>query len=124
MKRISIALLTSALVLSGISIAFAHTVLISSNPGKGSTIKIWPSKITLKFADPLLTLGKQAINKVVVTDPDNFLVSTGVTNVKGAVLTVPLVNVTPVTGKYKVSYRVSAQDGHIVTGSFTFKLQN
>jgi len=123
-KRISIALLTSALVLSGVSVASAHTVLISSNPGKGSTIKIWPSKITLKFADPLLTLGKQAINKVVVTDPDNFLVSTGVTNVKGAVLTVPLVNVTPVTGKYKVSYRVSAQDGHIVTGSFTFKLQN
>jgi len=123
-KRISIALLTSALVLSGVSVASAHTVLISSNPGKGSTIKIWPGKITLKFADPLLTLGKRAINKVVVTDPDNFLVSTGVTTVKGAILTAPLVNVTPVTGTYKVSYRVSAQDGHIVTGSFTFKLQN
>lgn len=124
MQRKYVALLTSLLLIGSISTASAHTVLISSNPSKGSTIKVWPAKITLKFADPLLTLGKRAINKVVVTDPDNFLVTTGVNTVKGAILTAPLVNVTPVTGTYKVSYRVSAQDGHIVTGSFTFKLQN
>ena len=124
MKRVTIGLLTLSLIISGISTASAHTVLISAHPGKGSMIKVLPAKITLKFGDPLLTLGKQAINKVTVTDPDNFLVTTGVGYVKGRVLTAFLVNATPITGTYKVSYRVASQDGHIVTGSFTFKLQN
>jgi len=123
MQRKFILLLTSIFLVSSVSVASAHTVLVSSNPSKGSMIKALPAKITLKFADPLLILGKRTINRVVVTDPDNFLVTTGVNLVKGAVLTAPLVNVTPITGTYKVSYRVCALDGHVVTGSFTFKLQ-
>jgi len=115
MQRKFILLLTSIFLVSSVSVASA--------PSKGSMIKALPAKITLKFADPLLILGKRTINRVVVTDPDNFLVTTGVNLVKGAVLTAPLVNVTPITGTYKVSYRVCALDGHVVTGSFTFKLQ-
>ena len=122
MKKFLVAV--SAFTLLGISSASAHTVLISSNPGKGSTVKVLPSKITLKFADPLLTLGKRAINKVVVTAPDNSVVTVGNDQVKGATLTDSLLNTQAIKGKYKVSYRVSAEDGHIVTGSFTFTLQN
>ena len=124
MKRVTVGLLALSLLVTGVTTAFAHTVLISSNPSKGSTIKVLPAKITLKFADPLLTLGKRAINNVVVTSPNNSLVTTGVDIVKGALLTAPLKNRAAIMGTYKVSYRVSAQDGHIVTGSFTFKLQN
>lgn len=124
MKKSITSLLTIAIIAVGTSTASAHTVLIASNPAKGSVIKVLPATITLKFADPLLTLGKRAINRVVVTNPNSQVVTTGKDLVKGAVLTDP-VNVThPVAGIYKVSYRVSAQDGHIVTGSFTFKLQN
>ena len=122
MKKFLVAV--SAFTLLGISSASAHTVLISSNPSKGSTVKVLPSKITLKFADPLLTLGKRAINKVVVTAPDNSVVTVGNDQVKGATLTDSLLNTQAIKGKYKVSYRVSAEDGHIVTGSFTFTLQN
>ncbi len=122
MKKFLVAV--SAFTLLGISSASAHTVLISSNPGKGSTVKVLPSKITLKFADPLLTLGKRAINKVVVTAPDNSIVTVGNDQVKGATLTDSLLNTKAIKGKYKASYRVSAEDGHIVTGSFTFTLQN
>ncbi len=110
--------------LIGISTASAHTVLIASNPAKNATIKTLPSKITLKFADPLLTLGKRAINRVVVTGPKGTVVTTGKDQVQGAVLTDPLNVASAVNGSYKVSYRVSAQDGHIVTGAFTFTLQN
>ena len=124
MRKNCIALLVSIFLVSSASIASAHTVLISSNPNKGSIVKALPSKITLKFADPLFTLGKRAINNVVVTSPNNSLVTTGVNIVKGALLTAPLKNRAAIMGTYKVSYRVSAQDGHIVTGSFTFKLQN
>ncbi len=108
----------------GISSASAHTVLIASNPVKSATIKTLPSKITLKFADPLLTLGKRAINRVVVTAPNGAVITTGKDLVQGAILTDPISVASPVNGRYKVSYRVSAQDGHIVTGAFTFTLQN
>ena len=117
-------ILTVAVTVTGVSVASAHTVLIASNPAKGSTIKILPAKITLKFADPLLTLGKRAINRVVVTDPKSRIVTTGKDIVKGAVLTDSMTTITPIAGLYNVNYRVSAQDGHIVTGSFTFKLQS
>jgi len=124
MKKSLFSLLIFAFIVTGVSIASAHTVLIASNPAKGSTIKVLPTKVTLKFADPLLRLGKRAINRVVVTDPKSKVVTTGRDVVKGAVLTDPLNVVHPVVGIYKVSYRVSAQDGHIVTGSYTFKLRN
>ena len=52
----------------GVTTASAHTVLISSNPAKNSVIKALPVNIVLTFADPLLTLGKSAVNRIVVTD--------------------------------------------------------
>ena len=113
-----------AIVILGASAASAHTVLISSNPAKGSIIKVLPTRITLKFADSLLTLSKHVINRVVVIDPHSKVVTTGKDLVKGAILTDPLKVAHPIFGIYKVSFRVSAQDGHIVTDSYTFKLQN
>ena len=114
----------ATLTLLGISSASAHTVLISSNPSKGAIVKSLPAKITLKFADPLLTLGKKVINRVTVIDPSNATITSGDDLTRGAVLTDSLKSVAPKAGVYKVSYRVSAQDGHIVTGAFTFTLQN
>ena len=114
----------AALTLLGISSASAHTVLISSNPNKGAIVKSLPAKITLKFADPLLTLGKKIINRVTVIDPSNTIITSGDDVTRGAVLTDSLKSATAKAGVYKVSYRVSAQDGHIVTGTFTFTLQN
>ncbi len=124
MKKLFIGAIAILVIVVGTSTASAHTVLIASTPSKGSTVKVLPNKITLKFADPLLTLGKRAINLVVVTDPKNTVITTGRNLVKGAVLTDPIVDAKPLSGMYKVSYRVSAQDGHIVTGAFSFTLQN
>jgi methionine-rich copper-binding protein CopC len=124
MNKKSLAISVSALTLLGISSASAHTVLISSNPSKGAIVKSLPTKITLKFADPLLTLGKKVINRVTVIDPSNTVITSGDDLTRGALLTDSLKSVAPKVGVYKVSYRVSAQDGHIVTGAFTFTLQN
>ena len=110
MKKLFIPGVAILLIAVGTATASAHTVLIAST--------------TLKFADPLLTLGKRAINLVVVTDPKNTVITSGHNLVKGAVLTDPIVDANPLNGMYKVSYRVSAQDGHIVTGAFSFTLQN
>lgn len=103
--------------------AFAHTSLVTSNPARGSVILKLPSKITLTFEDSLLTLGKTAINRVVVTDPTGVVITSGVDVVKGAVVTDAFKSAHSARGKYNVSYRVSAVDGHIVTGKFTFTLK-
>lgn len=124
MKKFTTLTFALALVVAGSSSASAHTVLIASTPIKGSKVKTLPTRITLKFADPLLTLGKRAINRVLVADPKGSVITTGEDLVKGAVLTDPIVDAKPINGIYKVSYRVSAQDGHIVTGTFFFTLQN
>jgi methionine-rich copper-binding protein CopC len=114
----------AAITVTGISTASAHTVLISSNPAKGSIIKVLPSKITLTFADPLLTLGKKIVNKVSVVDPEEHVITTGQDVTKGAVLTDQFLGSSVKSGRYKVIYRVSAQDGHIVTGSFFFTVRS
>jgi methionine-rich copper-binding protein CopC len=103
--------------------AFAHTSLITSNPARGSVILKLPSKIALTFDDSLLTLGKTAINRVVVTDPTGVVITSGIDVVKGAVVTDAFKAGQSSRGKYTVSYRVSALDGHIVTGKFTFTLK-
>lgn len=122
MKRVF--LLVFVLTFLGTASASAHTVLLSSNPRAGSVVKFVPSIFNLKFTDPLLTLGNRPINKVVLTAPNNSNVALGPVLVQGAVISLPLLRPQTIKGRYMVRYRVSAEDGHIVVGLFTFKLQN
>jgi len=105
------------------STAFAHTSLVTSNPARSAVISKLPSKISLTFEDALLTLGKTVINHIVVTDPTGVVITSGIDLVRGAVLSDGLKPGPSVKGKYSVSYRVSAQDGHIVLGKFTFSVK-
>jgi methionine-rich copper-binding protein CopC len=122
-KRIWVA--TTAIFLTmGLSAANAHTVLVAANPSSGTLVKTLPKVITLRFAEPLLTLAGKVINRVSVVDPRGQVV-TGVKNLtRGTVLTNVFTINSAQSGRYKVSYRVSAQDGHVVTGTYTFTLQN
>jgi methionine-rich copper-binding protein CopC len=106
-----------------VGVAYAHTTLIASQPGKGAVVKIAPTTITLKFEDPLLTLKGHAINKVALVDPHSKKIALSSVLVTGAVVTAHIAAPLTEAGKYQVSYRVSAQDGHIVTGSYFFTLQ-
>ncbi len=120
-----LSVITAALVLfAGTATANAHTVLVYSNPKSGAIIKSLPKSITLRFAEPLLTLAGQVINKVSVTDQNGSVVTTGKNLSSGAVLTNTFKSIAAKKGIYRVSYRVSAQDGHVVIGSYTFTLKN
>ena len=122
MKTRSIFLALTALVLGLLSpsLAQAHTVLVGSDPAAGATIAELPEEITLTFANPLLTLGKAAINRVVVTDPMGATITSKDNVVHGAVLTNVLSPSMVMSGKYSVTFRVAAQDGHVLNGSFLF----
>lgn len=112
--------LTLTFLLLNTQSAWAHTVLIASNPARDSRISVLPKKITLTFAEALLTIKGKNINSVAVVDSLNTNLVTVPAQVTGAVVSAPLVATTKSTGKFKVSYRVVADDGHVVTGNFTF----
>jgi len=123
-KRSLIALLIIATSLGYIPAASAHTVLISSDPGVNSTITELPEKITLTFADPLLTINKKEINKVTVKDPMGVEITSEKNMVNGSHLSNFLNPAMVMSGKYQVHFRVVAQDGHLVEGSFSFTVGN
>jgi methionine-rich copper-binding protein CopC len=116
-------LLSLSFLITTSSTAFAHTSLVTSNPARSAVISKLPPKISLTFDDVLLTFGKTAINHVVVTDPTGAIITSGVDVVKGAVLSDAFKTGQSSKGKYSVNYRVSAQDGHIVFGKFTFSVK-
>jgi methionine-rich copper-binding protein CopC len=99
--------------------AQAHTVLIDSTPAVGSTISTLPDSITLKFASPLLTLPGHQVNQLTVVDPMIMQIASVPTTV-GDTLSATLNESMKMTGKFSVNFKVAAQDGHIVTGSFIF----
>ena len=123
--RFKLLLASAAVLLTvGTPVASAHTTLISASPSKNSIISSAPSKILLTFEDPLLTLKGHQINKVVLTDSAKQIVPLSVIKVDGAKVIAQLATRLTKTGNYTVMYRVSAQDGHIVTGSYIFTLRN
>jgi len=103
-------------------IAFAHTVLVRSNPVATSLIARLPTQVSLTFAERLLTLGNASINKVQVTDPMHNVISSVRSTVKGNAVYNVLNPKKIMPGTYTVSFRVSAQDGHVLTGSYYFKV--
>jgi methionine-rich copper-binding protein CopC len=103
-------------------IAFAHTVLVRSNPIARSLIARLPTRVSLTFAEPLMTLSNASINKVLVTDPNHNVISSIRSTVMANVLSNVLNAKKVIPGTYTVSFRVSAQDGHVLTGSYYFKV--
>lgn len=94
--------------------ASAHDELISTDPAAGSTVATVPSVVVLTFAEPPLTLGMG----VDVTGPGGT-VSSGAPTLSGSVIR-QAVQPGAAAGSYTVRWRVTADDGHPVSGSFTF----
>lgn len=120
MKKIQIVFLAFLLIVVGTSTASAHTALIASSPRAQSTISLLPKKISLTFDDPLLVFGKHAINMVQLLNPAGKVITSSTNLVKGGVITNTINAMSSTAGKYRVTFRVVAQDGHVVTGGFIF----
>jgi len=97
--------------------ASAHDVFVGSTPAAGSTVATAPTCVTVSFEEPPLAAGLA----MAVTAPDRIKATAGDPVLSGSTVTVPLVALT-VSGDYTVAWRVVADDGHPVTGTFTFTL--
>ena len=96
------------------TLASAHDVLERSNPSDGAAVNTLPDTVELTFAEAPLAVGTQ----VVVTGPTGP-VSSGSPTIEGRDVTQALAPNAP-GGDYTVSYRVTSDDGHPVTGTFSF----
>ncbi len=117
-KIIKPALLAVAL-LSPLS-AWAHAILVKSQPAKDETVKESPKQIDLWFNDAV----RSEYKALAVIDSsgkrvDNHDVEQGLTDGSHIYATVP--NLAP--GTYTIRYRVVSEDTHIVTGKFEFTVK-
>jgi copper resistance protein C len=109
--------LLAVLALIGAGSASAHATRISADPAPDSALDKGPERVSATFNEQLQT----SFAAMTVVGPDGNLWSTGPTDIQGAVASVGLRPLGPV-GTYTVNYRVTSADGHVVSGSWSFRL--
>ncbi len=97
--------------------AFAHAVRISADPADNAVLANGPGRVSATFNERLQT----TFAAMTVIGPDGNVWSTGEPAVQGAVVSVGLRPLGP-AGTYTVNYRVTSADGHVVSGSWSFRL--
>lgn len=109
-------LLSPFLWLMADSPAFAHDQLVSTTPTSGSSVAP-PTLVRLTFSESVIPTG----TLVQVKDPSQQVISSDLT-VTGSNVSVRLVQ--PATdGKYRVTWRITSDDGHPVSGAFSFQVR-
>ena len=121
-NRRHLALTGIALLLSLINMGHvrAHTALVMATPAAGSTVTEFPEEITLEFNEPLLVIGTSKTNFFDLTGPDGFKIELEDLPVDGARLSARTSQGDLAPGEYVISYRVVAEDGHVLRGEFGF----
>ena len=113
-------MLATTLVIVGITVtgtgpALAHTVLTASDPPANATLSAGPSRVSATFNEEPQT----NFAAMTVVGPDGNLWSSGDSEVHGEVVSVAMRPLGP-SGTYMVNYRVTSDDGHVVSGSWAF----
>ncbi len=97
--------------------ASAHAARVSVEPADNATVGTAPLWVSATFNEDLQT----TFAAMTVVGPDGNLWSAGSPQVRGTVVSVGVRPLGPV-GSYTVNYRVTSADGHVVAGSWSFRL--
>ena len=116
-RTLAVGLLAGLALLLGAAPAFAHTRLISSDPGEGARLDTPPERISLTFNETV----QSEFSTITVVGPDGGEWQAGAVEGAGDALSVGLRPLGP-AGEYRIGYRIVADDGHPVTGSVSFTL--
>lgn len=112
-------LLATTIVLAGSAgPASAHTDLVRSFPEAGAELSAPVTELWLEFEAPMV----EEESEVAVTGPGGASKVVGEPTVTGNVIQV---QVPPMTeaGGYRVSYRVTSLDGHLLAGDYRFSIR-
>jgi methionine-rich copper-binding protein CopC len=108
-------LLLSTSFISGAVPASAHADLVSTDPVDGAVLQSAPESITLSFNSKIL----DDMAELAVTNSVGELV-TGIIAESAQTTATALWPVDLPGDTYKVAYRIVSEDGHPITGSFSF----
>jgi methionine-rich copper-binding protein CopC len=97
--------------------ASAHAARVSADPADNATVNAGPVRVSATFNEDLQT----TFAAMTVVGPDGHLWAAGDPQVHGTVVSVGVRPLGPV-GNYTVNYRVTSADGHVVAGSWSFRL--
>lgn len=107
------------LVLSVAAPAVAHDSLVSSSPADGAVLPAPPPIVELTFSGEVTDLG----SALVIEDESGAAVQNAPPTIEGTVIRSPLPpDLGP--GTYLVRWRVVAEDGHPIEGSFGFSVSD
>jgi hypothetical protein len=107
-----IAVLSSILLASS---ANAHTDVVSTSPEDGAVIDVTPAEISITFSEPPISQGAA----ILLADVSGTELPLGEIQIEGAKVKAAA-PADLLAGDYVVTWRVSAQDGHVITGEFSF----
>lgn len=97
--------------------ASAHSRLIASDPADGAELAQGPARVTLTFNEPV----QSTYAVLTVVGPDDHFWQSGEPIVRGDEISVGLRELGP-AGEYRINYRVTSADGHVVSGQRAFEL--
>ena len=107
----------AVLALATAGVASAHATRIGTDPAEGAVLTQSPQRVSATFSEEM----QGAFAAMTVIGPDGNLWSTGDPQVQGAVIGVAVRPLGP-AGAYTVNYRATSADGHVVSGSWSFRL--
>ncbi|WP_157246153.1 copper resistance CopC family protein [Nonomuraea typhae] len=116
-RLLTVLLLACAAVGGWIAPAQAHNVLVSSDPGDGTTLTAAPRRLTLVFDQPV----RQGYAQIGLTGPAGTIPARKAAVAKERV-TVSLAELPGRSGAYVIGYRILSADGHPVSGQVRFTL--
>jgi copper resistance protein C len=102
---------------AGAGVASAHAALLATDPAKDAVLTQTPPRVSATFSEEM----QPQFAAMTVVGPDGNLWSTGEPQVQGAVVSVGVRPLGP-AGTYTVNYRATSADGHVVSGSWSFRL--
>ena len=115
-----VGLLLAAMALAatiGAQVASAHAARVSADPADNAVLATGPERVSAIFNERLQT----TFVAMTVVGPDGNLWSAGEPTVAGPVASIGMRALGP-AGTYTVNYRVTSADGHVVSGSWSFRL--
>jgi len=114
-----VGLLAVFAVLVGVSPAWAHAELESSDPQDGEILASAPALISFTFGEQILSEG----NAVTLTDvAADTRLEVGPVEVEGDTVSVAWPQSSP-AGEFRAAYRVVSADGHPIAGTITFTVE-
>lgn len=112
---LAVGLIAGALAYAGA--AWAHAARISSDPAENAELSQPPARVSATFSEPM----QAQFAAMTVIGPDGGSWSDGEPDVAGAVISVGVRPGGP-AGGYTVNYRATSADGHVVSGSWSYRL--